>query len=1198
MRLTELVRPNESFQTSVNINYDFGSSNRVRALIPTESVCFYLEDLLQDVIAASNQRAKLLVGPYGKGKSHITLAALSSMWIKDPQLFERIAEGYKTRGWQFAETFEQFVKDGKRLLPVAISGGTSDLRHALLSSLRNALRLAGLDDLMPTTNFNAALDTIERWRKSYPETLQRLEEATGEDADVLESRIRNMETAAYDLFVNVYPSLTSGGFFDPLSDGDVIDVYEKVLAALRRVGVSGIYVVYDEFSKYLEANIASASIEDIKLLQDFAERCNRSSQDQQLHLLLISHKSLRNYIDARLPKEKVDGWLGISGRFREIEIISDANQSYELMANAIVKDAESWQSWLENDNGRNELRLESAKRRYIESGLIDHGNDQMVVYGCFPLHPVAAFLLPLLSEKVAQNERTLFTYLCSEEENSLMRTLASSDYYVSPDSIFDYFEPLLRKERYSSPLHKSYELAKISLSKVERGSLESKIIKTIALIGIVSRFDSVSPTRQSLVNIYCDCGYSEAEVLEAIANLVGVDSVVYLRQSNSFLKLKESSGVRIDIEIADRAEALRNSVSVGDILNDCLLSKALYPSRHNQTHSVIRYFDCAFISSKELTSLQQDGKSGGSAADGSVLAVFPESPDDLKGIDESARNYSAVDPLSVVIAPKKYEEISDVLYRRMAALLLKDEAGEDEVLAEEYEIAIDDYDEIITAYIDAFFRPELGQSRFYANGGRKYNITRKSKLSELLSTLCDAAFPKTPRITSEALNKNELTGTALHSRARILNGLCGTALEPNLGFVGNGQETSMMRSALVQTRIIPDIEKPVPNFHPAGKGSEHIGDVFDVIIGFIENSNGLGFDVLYEKLTGKDNQIAMKKGPIPLFLALALRDRREEIVITRDGEERAFCAELLDDIDANPELYSLARLDWTPQMASYVSELAEVFACPPAAGRASVADAMRRWYVTLPQLTRNAKENHALGERSRAEMESHRQFFRALKRIDLDANKLLFEAIPSCFGLSVDDPQLIDAIKAEKSFCDGYIDSVVVVLSDSLKSLFDPGAHEDSSLSSVIKDWLEGLLPSALSHVFSGASNNIILALKSAVPDDTQTVGRLAKAATSLRIEDWNDARFQEFEQLMATVRAEAESFEADDAADEGTGELGIIFIGEDGSACKRTFDSVECSKRANLLKNSILSSIDEMGRSLSEEEKRQVVFEVLKGMC
>ena len=45
-------------------------------------------------------------------------------------------------------------------------------------------------------------------------------------------------------------------------------------------------------------------------------------------------------------------------------------------------------------------------------------------------------------------------------------------------------------------------------------------------------------------------------------------------------------------------------------------------------------------------------------------------------------------------------------------------------------------------------------------------------------------------------------------------------------------------------------------------------------------------------------------------------------------------------------------------------------------------------------------------------------------------------------------------------------------------------------------------------------------------------------------------------------------------------------------------FDRVETSKRGKLLYNSILSEIDSMGYSISEQEKRQILMDILKKMC
>lgn len=1195
MNLRDMIVPNREFQTSINIDFDFGSKAKIESLIPTDSVCRYLEEITRDIVVPSNQRAKLLVGAYGKGKSHVVLAALTAMWVKDAGVFQRVIAAYNERGLGFGETFERFVTEGKRLLPVIISGSTSDLRHSLLHALRNALRLANLEELMPATNYDGAISVLERWKNEYPDTLGRFEELTGNSAASVVSRLRSMDTSAYDLFVEAYPELTSGGKFDALDGAEVIDVYEHVLKGLAEHRISGIYVVYDEFSKYLETSIDRASFEDTKLLQDFAEACNRSGNDRQLHLLLISHKSLSNYIDLNLPKEKVDGWRGVSGRFREVEMVDDANQYYELIDNAIVKNEDLWRDWLDNRNGANKRMLDRIGARYVGQGLFDDENVEMVTHGCYPLHPLTTYLLARTSEKLAQNERTLFTFICSNEPNALSDVLAECETFVTPEYVYAYFEPLLRKEFYTSPLHKTYELAFASMRRVDANSLENRIIRTIAAIDVVAQYDRVAPTRQTIIDLYTDCGYEPFEIETALDNLVENESIVYLRRSNAFLKLKETSGVRIDSEITDRAERLRSTTTLVDILNATMRGRALYPSRYNEEKSIVRYFDCGFASQSALRGWKRGERIlKGTYGDGEVVAICAETPDELEALKATAKDDLSAKPMTVVVFPRRFTDIADAVFRLEAAQQLKSEAGDDDILAEEYEIVIEDYAEIVDDFIAGYFQPELGRSLYFVGTSQKKRVTRKRRLSEEMTLLCYETFKETPRITSEALNKNDLTGTAFSSRTKILKALCEQNLARNFGFVGNGQETSMARSAFEKTGLI---DLATATTLPDEQRERGIDIVLRAVRDFVEHADGTSFRVLYDELKGRELRVGLREGPIPLYLAYVMRDYRDEIKITRNGEERPFNETVLDDISRQPESYELTRLNWTPEMAEYLSILASLFNCPAEnATRNDVAEAIRLWYVELPQVTRNGRYDHTHTGKQTPISKTRAAFFRAIRRIETDSNVFLFDELPKVFALEAGSEQLIQAITAEKEECDDYLGEVTDALASVLISMFDPEAHEDASLGSVLRDWMDRN-PATTTHVFSGVNNYVLNALKAANGDDRVTVNRLAKAATSLRIDDWNDARFEDFLRIVQSMKAEVEGVvDKDGGAGEKT--ISIVFVGDDGETRKKTFDAVECSGRSKLLKNSILACLSEMGGALRPEEKRQIVFEVLEGLC
>lgn len=61
--------------------------------------------------------------------------------------------------------------------------------------------------------------------------------------------------------------------------------------------------------------------------------------------------------------------------------------------------------------------------------------------GCYPLLPLTAYALLYISEKVAQNERTIFTFLAEEEQGSLSWLLQKGiEDFIGIDKIYDYLK--------------------------------------------------------------------------------------------------------------------------------------------------------------------------------------------------------------------------------------------------------------------------------------------------------------------------------------------------------------------------------------------------------------------------------------------------------------------------------------------------------------------------------------------------------------------------------------------------------------------------------------------------------------------------------------------------------------------------------------------------------------------------------------
>ena len=1191
------------FQYSVNIAYDLNNNEKLQDFIPTKSSLDLLEDILLSTRDSSNDRARVLIGAYGKGKSHIVLTILSILMQKDLKLFTKLLPKLQENERLYQEVIN-YYDSGKKILPVIISGSNTSLPQAFLLSLERTLKENELTDVMPATNYQAAINVIKKWRKEYPATYKEFGKITDTKPRDFIRKLEDFDLIAYEQFERVYPQLTSGSTFNPFLGFDVVDLYESVVKGLKSRGYSGIYVVYDEFSKFLEANISEASVSDTKMLQDFAEKCNRSGSDQ-IHLMLISHKEISNYID-KLPKQKVDGWRGVSERFKHIHLNNNFSQTYEIISSVIQKDSAMWDDFqtVQGDY------FDSLLARYAKHPIYsDMSADEVQknLFACYPLHPISTFILPRLSERVAQNERTLFTFLSSKGVSTLSDYLqkAGDDQFglLTPDIIYDYFESLLKKEMYLGSIHETYLLTSFILNKLTEDSLEAKIVKTISLIYILEQFEKNKPTKDELIGIY-SAAYKVEEIDAAIDRLIKEEYVIYLKRSNGFLRLKQTSGVDVQQTISDRAALMKNRVTVRDILNSAIIDNYIYPSRYNGEKEMTRYFSFNFISSDEVTeNINWNIKSENDPADGVIYAVVPEPETNLTELKDHILKSSSIYGRYVFIVPKRVKPIEQVVREYNAVLQLKDAAEGDHVLFEEYEVIYDDLKEVVNEYIQSYSRPEENMS-FYIHDGKIKDIRRRKDLSELLSQICFETYPKTPVIRNEAINRTELTTVAINSRSKIIAGLLRNELEANLGLHGNGQEVSIMRSTLLNPEVLVN-EGSLARLELRPRNNKELTGVFEMIKEFIfksKDSGSLSFDHLYDMLTKPEYGIGLRKALIPIYFAAVCHEYKKEIVLQNKVGQIPMSVDNLLQIEAKPQNYSLAYLSWDDAKEQYVKKLETIFEKYVIEEEKTynfydyVFLAMRRWYLSLPKYSKEHKKT-ASGEKL---PKAYTSFTRILRQ-NTSSQDVLFKKLPEVFDLNIESEDTIQAIADAKIHYDNALSDLRSQLINDVRTVLSGNTNREGvSLSSVIKDWCEKLDQKVFEQLFANGTERCLALFKGSAHDEEMFISQLARLATDLRIEDWDDSTRDKFINNLRIYKETAEQFKSkkDTDAATGTEAYQVSFLDENGNVVTKRFDKVEFSGRGKLLFNAITSNIDSMGQAISEQEKRQILMEILKKLC
>lgn len=74
--LKDIVKFNNNFKTAVNLYLSLNKPEKVLGYIPTKSSVSFMGEYLKAVID-NKEQATLMVGPYGKGKSHLLLVLLA-----------------------------------------------------------------------------------------------------------------------------------------------------------------------------------------------------------------------------------------------------------------------------------------------------------------------------------------------------------------------------------------------------------------------------------------------------------------------------------------------------------------------------------------------------------------------------------------------------------------------------------------------------------------------------------------------------------------------------------------------------------------------------------------------------------------------------------------------------------------------------------------------------------------------------------------------------------------------------------------------------------------------------------------------------------------------------------------------------------------------------------------------------------------
>ncbi len=1183
--LKDIIEFNSSFKTAINLYLSLNKPDKVLEYIPTKSSVSFMGEYAKAVLE-NKEQATLLVGPYGKGKSHLLLVLLAVLSLERTLENEGIINQLIKKISNVDEVGEtvsvqiQKIWNKNRFLPVLITDTTGDLNQAFLYGLNDALKRADLLDLVPDTYYSIALERIDDWEQNYYDTYTAFEqEITQYEMSMsrLKADLKMYSKDALNLFRTIYPRITAGSEFNPMAVSDVLPLYKSTSEKLvEEYGYSGIYIVFDEFSKFIESQDGMAVGSNMKLLQDICELAT-NSQSTQVFFTMVAHKSIKEY-GKYLSQDIINSFTGIEGRIIEKYFVISSKNNYELIKNAIIKNEVALSEMPHYDAVLGSATLKAYYQLPVfRSNFVESEFENIILKGCYPLNPIASYLLLNISEKVAQNERTLFTFISNDEPHSMARFVSEHakdmEWSIGADLIYDYFSLLFKKEVANEYVHNIWLSAEYAVEKCESED-QKKIIKALAIVLIVNKEDEIPATDKYLklcVNAG-DCAQAIMELEEK--------QFIYKKSSTGSYVFKTKAGSELRSEIKRQREIKGDNVNYAQVLLDVTGNYHIIPRKYNTVHTMTRYFVNRYMNVDDFLNIDSaEALLGDCIGDGKVITLYS-----FVGIkQEQVKKHflELEEPRLVVVCPKKglkaqkqlkdYEIIQELRANQTFT-------SNNEILKKELPLLVDDLTTELKLIISEVYEDDSDTRVLYFDGDKVRNA-KVGNEEAAVNECCENVFTKTPIINNEMVNRSVIgTAQTRKTRLNIIKALL-SHTDSKAFYEGSNQEATVYRSLFCVTKII------------CGEPDDNLKLVLEEINDFVDSCSDT--KVLMKELMIKltSAPYGMRSGLVPFYLAYVLANRREDIIVYFADKEIQLNAEIIVNMCEQPDDYAVYVSKEDLQKEKYISELNVLFQVADnrnlSANRIKdIFICMQRWFRALPQVSRNAMDLDRYVE-SEDMIRAMREIKKAMQRVEFNPFESLFVEFPEMFKVeSLEDAfKMIDDCK---TYYDDYFDWVQ---EEAVSKIYETwGGKRKKDLFHCLKEWYESQSKRSKQGLYNGRMTNLMSAIETMnVYSDAEVAKKVVKAVTDVYIENWNTGSLEEFVEELDSVKKEIESIRDESS----TGEMTLSFIRRNGEPFEKTYSHADEST-GSVLRNIIEDALEEYD-DLSVNDRVSILLEMIE---
>lgn len=671
-------------------------------------------------------------------------------------------------------------------------------------------------------------------------------------------------------------------------------------------------IIWDEFGRHLEEIVLKGEARRLDELQILSEYSSRSKKIS-MTLALFLHQSLMRYA-ANIPQSVSQEWKKIEGRFETIQYIDDSKEVVSLSSRVLgarFKDAVP---------SERELRNEVALVK--EAGLFSEFNDNEIeelIVNSWPVLPSALYVLPRISSRVAQNERTLFSFLFD----------IGSDTLVTPAEVYDYFSDLMRGDTTFGGTYHHWLETQSALNKTEN-SIQERIIKTLSLfaLGLTGDRNRVNP---ELLSIVSHMNNDLDEIKIQIERLIQKKLLLFRKNAQSLVLWHAN-----DIDLRGRLESektqLYTSFNLLEYLNQFLPPEDWRPVEYNTKKRMTRFFRGRYVSLSDLQLDSWKGEKGfdslNEEGDGVVWYFMPENEEEIDDALNLVSN-EKTDSRIVILIPLTTEGLFETALEAFAlSRMLKDSSltSEDPLVIPELNQMLDDTQAYLMRVIDKLFSPSNDGPTVVCEGKSFFRNSR-SELRRFLSQQMDIVFPKTPVFNNELINKKNPKPVIVNARKKfnlVMLDFYGTK---DFGIEGNRPDRSILETILLRPKLYFEDLRGRWRFARVDEISEQNLKGFWLILESFFSNPDRGerdFSELFALL--KKPPYGLREGLFPIFVAIGFRAFPSAVTLI--DPEGNYIPDIkptiVEEICKNPDEFRINVFRLDPLVTEFLNKLEKV----------------------------------------------------------------------------------------------------------------------------------------------------------------------------------------------------------------------------------------------------------------------------------